>query len=38
MYEQFYKLRGRPFQLNPDPAFFFGSRGHKRALLLFWIL
>ncbi|MCZ7566024.1 MAG: XrtA-associated ATPase [Burkholderiales bacterium] len=32
MYEQFYKLRGRPFQLNPDPAFFFGSRGHKRAL------
>src|SRR5262249_45499609 len=27
----FYKLSGKPFQLNPDPAFFFGSRGHKRA-------
>jgi len=31
MYESFYKLTGKPFQLNPDPAFFFGSRGHKRA-------
>src|ERR1022692_31881 len=31
MYETFYKLSGKPFQLNPDPAFFFGSRGHKRA-------
>jgi putative secretion ATPase (PEP-CTERM system associated) len=31
MYEAFYGLRGKPFQLNPDPAFFFGSRGHKRA-------
>jgi putative secretion ATPase (PEP-CTERM system associated) len=31
MYEAFYKLNGKPFQLNPDPAFFFGSRGHKRA-------
>src|ERR1700704_294917 len=31
MYETFYKLTGKPFQLNPDPAFFFGSRGHKRA-------
>ena len=32
MYESFYKLRGKPFQLNPDPAFFFGSRGHRRAM------
>ena len=32
MYETFYGLTGKPFQLNPDPAFFFGSRGHKRAL------
>lgn len=31
MYENFYGLTGKPFQLNPDPAFFFGSRGHKRA-------
>jgi putative secretion ATPase (PEP-CTERM system associated) len=31
MYEDFYGLSGKPFQLNPDPAFFFGSRGHKRA-------
>jgi general secretion pathway protein A len=32
MYESFYGLQAKPFQLNPDPAFFFGSRGHKRAL------
>ncbi len=32
MYESFFKLRGKPFQLNPDPAFFYGSRGHKRAM------
>ncbi|QID18548.1 AAA family ATPase [Nitrogeniibacter mangrovi] len=32
MYESYYKLSGKPFQLNPDPAFFFGSRGHKRAM------
>ena len=31
MYESFYGLDGKPFQLNPDPAFYFGSRGHKRA-------
>jgi putative secretion ATPase (PEP-CTERM system associated) len=31
MYEQFYGLTGKPFQLNPDPSFFFGSRGHRRA-------
>jgi general secretion pathway protein A len=31
MYESFYRLTGKPFQLNPDPAFYFGSKGHKRA-------
>ena len=32
MYTDFYKLNGRPFQLSPDPRFFFGSRSHKRAM------
>lgn len=32
MYESFYRLTAKPFQLNPDPAFFFGSRGHRRAM------
>ena len=32
MYETFFKLSGKPFQLNPDPAFFYGSRGHRRAM------
>lgn len=32
MYEAFYGLSGKPFQLNPDPAFYFGSRQHRRAL------
>ena len=32
MYETFYGLTGKPFQLNPDPAFFFRSRGHGRAM------
>lgn len=32
MYESYYRLTGKPFQLNPDPAFFFGSRGHRRAM------
>lgn len=32
MYESFYKLSGKPFQLNPDPIFYFASRGHKRAM------
>ncbi len=31
MYEQFFGLTARPFQLTPDPDFFFGSRGHSRA-------
>jgi putative secretion ATPase (PEP-CTERM system associated) len=32
MYEAFYKLNAKPFQLNPDPRFFYGSKGHKRAM------
>jgi general secretion pathway protein A len=31
VYETFFGLTGKPFQLYPDPAFFYGSRGHKRA-------
>lgn len=32
MYETFYGLSAKPFQLNPDPSFYFGSRGHRRAM------
>jgi len=32
MYEAFYGFSGKPFQLSPDPEFFFGSRGHRRAM------
>jgi putative secretion ATPase (PEP-CTERM system associated) len=32
VYQSYYKLSGKPFRLSPDPAFFFPSRGHKRAL------
>lgn len=31
MYEAFYGLNGKPFQLNPDPSFYFGSKQHRRA-------
>ena len=31
MYESFYGLTSKPFQLNPDPSFFFGSKQHRRA-------
>ncbi len=31
MYESFYGLTCKPFQLNPDPAFYFGSKQHRRA-------
>jgi general secretion pathway protein A len=30
--ESFYGLSGRPFSLSPNPAFFFGSKVHMRAL------
>ena len=32
MYGSYYGFRVKPFQLRPDPSFFFGSRGHKRAM------
>jgi general secretion pathway protein A len=32
MYTDFYKLSGRPFQLNPNPRFFFNSRVHQKAV------
>ena len=32
MYESFYGLSAKPFQLKPDPHFFYGSKGHKRAM------
>jgi putative secretion ATPase (PEP-CTERM system associated) len=32
MYDQFYGLKGRPFQLTPDPHFYFESATHRKAL------
>ncbi|MFO1431480.1 MAG: XrtA/PEP-CTERM system-associated ATPase [Candidatus Competibacteraceae bacterium] len=32
MYTSYYGFSIKPFQLNPDPRFFFGSSGHSRAL------
>src|SRR5437762_8057995 len=32
MYEAFYGFTGKPFQLNPDPQFYFDSRQHRRAM------
>ncbi|MEM6856376.1 MAG: XrtA/PEP-CTERM system-associated ATPase [Pseudomonadota bacterium] len=32
MYEQFYGFNGRPFQLTPDPQFYFESSSHKKAM------
>jgi general secretion pathway protein A len=32
MYDAFYNLKKKPFQLNPDPEFFFNSAVHRRAL------
>lgn len=32
MYESYYGLSAKPFRLRPDPHFFFGSKGHKRAM------
>lgn len=32
MYESYYGLGAKPFQLKPDPHFFYGSKGHKRAM------
>lgn len=32
MYDQFYGLSGRPFQLTPDPRFYFESGTHRKAM------
>ena len=32
MYEAYYHFQAKPFQLSPDPRFFFSSRGHRRAM------
>ncbi len=32
MFESHFGLSASPFALNPDPAFFFASKGHSRAL------
>ncbi len=32
MYDQFYGFEGRPFQLTPDPIFYFESVTHRKAL------
>ncbi|MCB1932300.1 MAG: XrtA-associated ATPase [Candidatus Accumulibacter sp.] len=32
MYESFYGLTSKPFQLNPDPTFYFASKQHRRAM------
>ena len=31
MYEAFYGLTTKPFQLNPDPSFYYASKQHRRA-------
>lgn len=31
MYEAFYGLTAKPFQLNPDPSFYYASKQHRRA-------
>ncbi|HEX7874816.1 MAG TPA: XrtA/PEP-CTERM system-associated ATPase [Sphingobium sp.] len=32
MYDQFYGFTGRPFQLTPDPSFYFESGTHRKAM------
>ena len=32
MYESFYGFTQKPFQLNPDPQFYFASQQHRRAM------
>ncbi|MDG1734037.1 MAG: AAA family ATPase [Thalassotalea sp.] len=32
MYEEHYRINNKPFQLTPDPKFFFASDKHKQAL------
>lgn len=35
MYESHFGITGPPFQLTPDPSFYFDSKGHHRALTEF---
>lgn len=35
MYESHFGITGPPFQLTPDPGFYFDSKGHHRALVEF---
>ncbi|MFN3231955.1 MAG: ExeA family protein [Alphaproteobacteria bacterium] len=32
MYQEFYSLTANPFQLTPDPAYYFGGRSHSKAM------
>jgi len=32
MYKDYYQLKLLPFNMSPDPRFFFASKGHNRAL------
>jgi len=32
MYEEYYRLKAKPFQLSADPNFLFSSQGHRRAM------
>jgi general secretion pathway protein A len=32
MYEAYYHFQAKPFQLSPDPRFFYSSKGHRRAM------
>ncbi|MFM2398698.1 MAG: hypothetical protein RL341_855, partial [Pseudomonadota bacterium] len=32
MYEEYFRLTGLPFQLSPDPTYYYSSEGHRRAL------
>ncbi|MFN3287073.1 MAG: AAA family ATPase, partial [Sphingomonadaceae bacterium] len=32
MYTDYYKLTGRPFQLTPDPRFYFDTATHRKAM------
>lgn len=32
MYEDYYNLTGRPFQLTPDPRFYYDTRTHRKAM------
>jgi putative secretion ATPase (PEP-CTERM system associated) len=33
VYETFYHLSGLPFQLSPDPRFYFASQSHRKAMV-----